>query len=102
MTVPIGGLRASYYQRQRFNDPEQFGKSSPVLISLPAVVLNLTTGYVGSTVNISGAGFAANSPIRITYDDTEITLQELPQMFLEMSASLSLFLYQKPERTASR
>ena len=39
-----------------------------------SVGLSPTTGYIGSTVSINGTGFAANSPLRIIYDDTEITL----------------------------
>ena len=38
----------------------------------PGISLNPASGYVGSTVQISGSGFAANSPLTFTYDDKEI------------------------------
>ncbi|MBI4304092.1 MAG: IPT/TIG domain-containing protein [Chloroflexi bacterium] len=37
------------------------------------VTMNPTSGNVGITVDIAGAGFAANSPISVTYDDKELT-----------------------------
>jgi hypothetical protein len=36
--------------------------------------INPTTGFVGGTVNISGSGFAANSSLQITYDDTPLNI----------------------------
>ncbi len=38
----------------------------------PGISLNPASGYVGGTVQISGSGFAANSPLTFTYDDKEI------------------------------
>ena len=38
----------------------------------PGITLNPASGYVGGTVQISGSGFAANSPLTFTYDDNEI------------------------------
>jgi len=40
------------------------------------VSLSPSTGYVGSTVTVTGTGFAANSTLRITYDGTEVTLND--------------------------
>jgi hypothetical protein len=38
----------------------------------PGISLKPVSGYVGGTVQISGSGFAINSPLTFTYDDKEI------------------------------
>ncbi|MBI4284614.1 MAG: IPT/TIG domain-containing protein [Chloroflexi bacterium] len=38
----------------------------------PVASVTPASGYVGTTVEISGSGFAANSPVTISYDDKEI------------------------------
>ncbi|MBN1366366.1 MAG: IPT/TIG domain-containing protein [Dehalococcoidales bacterium] len=53
-------------------------QSSPTSISsfnvTAGIVLNPANGYVDSDITVSGYGFAANSDIRLTYDNTAITL----------------------------
>jgi hypothetical protein len=52
----------------------QASAANLVSINITAsVVLKPTTGNIGSTVIVSGSGFAANSDIRISYDSVEIT-----------------------------
>jgi hypothetical protein len=42
--------------------------------TLPSIKLNLTSGYVGTKVNISGTGFLANLSINITFDNEPIKI----------------------------
>ena len=40
---------------------------------LPTIILNPTSGPVGTSVNITGAGFDPSSNVDITFNDTDIT-----------------------------
>lgn len=42
---------------------------------IPSVTLSATSGYVGQTIQINGLGYAANSPLSLTYDDEQIPAQ---------------------------
>jgi hypothetical protein len=42
--------------------------------TLPSIKLNLTSGYVGTKVNVSGTGFLANLSINITFDNELIKI----------------------------
>jgi hypothetical protein len=41
----------------------------------PAISVSQDHGYVGETVNVTGSGFGANAPLRLSYDDEEIPVQ---------------------------
>jgi len=40
---------------------------------IPAISISPASGYVGTTIKITGSGFSANSTLTFTYDDTEIS-----------------------------
>ena len=41
----------------------------------PAISVSHDYGYVGETVEVTGSGFGANAPLRLSYDDEEIPAQ---------------------------
>jgi hypothetical protein len=41
----------------------------------PAISVSQDYGYVGETVDVTGSGFGANAPLRLSYDDEEIPAQ---------------------------
>ena len=54
-------------------------RSSNFTYSVQAgVTINPTSGYVGSSITVTGTGFGASSSINITYDGTKITTAAIP------------------------
>src|SRR5207249_3666368 len=69
ITVPssIAGLHTVSAQ-----DASSNSASAQFTVTTPAITLNPTSGPTGTTVNISGSNFVANSGITISYDNNAI------------------------------
>src|SRR5256712_500980 len=70
ITVPssIAGLHTVSAQ-----DASANSASAQFTVTTPAITLNPTSGPTGTTVNISGNNFVANSGIAISYDNNAVT-----------------------------
>src|SRR2546427_3952626 len=70
ITVPssIAGLHTV-----NATDASNNSASAQFIVKTPAITLNPTSGPAGTTVNISGSNFVANSAVTISYDGSAIT-----------------------------
>lgn len=66
--------------------------------STPIVTLSPATGNVGSKAQVSGSGFAANTPIRFTYDNTDLPAESIPA---DATGSFSKLITIPPSRAGS-